>query len=78
MKNLPPRSAPKLTRPIFCTSVTERVYITAWGCESGFGGGMATGQRRVRSRRRVPDYSSVVAFCSGIILSVSGTRSADV
>ena len=23
----------QLTRPIFCTNPSERVYITAWGCE---------------------------------------------
>jgi hypothetical protein len=27
-----------LTRPIFCTKANERVYITAKGCEIGFGG----------------------------------------
>ena len=27
----------KLTRPIFCTNPSERVYITAWGCEIGSG-----------------------------------------
>ena len=26
-----------LTRPIFCTNPSERVYITAWGCEIGSG-----------------------------------------
>ena len=27
-----------MTRPIFCTNPSERVYITAWGCEIGSGG----------------------------------------
>ena len=27
----------RLTRPIFCTNPSERVYITAWGCEIGSG-----------------------------------------
>ena len=26
-----------LTRPIFCTNPSKRVYITAWGCEIGSG-----------------------------------------
>ena len=26
-----------VTRPIFCTNPSERVYITAWGCEIGSG-----------------------------------------
>ncbi len=29
--------APDVTRPIFCTNPSERVYITAWGCEIGSG-----------------------------------------
>ena len=27
----------QVTRPIFCTNPSERVYITAWGCEIGSG-----------------------------------------
>ena len=30
-------AATSLTRPIFCTNPSERVYITAWGCEIGSG-----------------------------------------
>jgi len=31
-------SIPKLTSPSFCTTASERVYITANGCEIEFGG----------------------------------------
>ena len=37
MQALSPRSLNQLTRPIFCTNPSERVYITAWGCEIGSG-----------------------------------------
>ena len=30
----------QVTRPIFCTSRCERVYMTACGCETSFGEGM--------------------------------------
>jgi hypothetical protein len=30
--------APDMTRPSFCTTSSERVYITASGCEIEFGG----------------------------------------
>lgn len=52
----------RLTRPIFCTKPSERVHITAWGCETGFWEeGWALGLRRrgpiaqcrVRPRRQV-------------------------
>ena len=29
----------EVTRPRFCTNRSERVYMTACGCETGFGGG---------------------------------------
>ena len=45
---------PRLARPIFCASVTERVYITAGTMKLILVGGIVTGQHRVRSRRTIP------------------------
>ena len=48
-----------MTRPIFCTNPSERVYITAWGCEIGSGrrNGLQAPRRRgpvIQRRVRSP------------------------
>ena len=52
-----------LTCPRFCTTASERVYITARGCETGLGSQGATGRRY----RRPVAPSRVRPYCIGLL-----------